>query len=345
MGTGNSKVVAFGELLARLSPPGSQRFRQADRMELRYTGAEANVAVSLANFGVGAYAVSKVPDNEIGQACVDYLRRFGVDTTYVCRGGERLGLFYLETGASQRPSRVIYDRAHSAFAASTPRDYDWDDILHDADWLHFSGTAPALGAGVVEALAQGLAAAQARGITVSCDLNYRAQLWTPAEAARVMNRLMPFVNVLIGNEEDADKVFGIRATGSDVSAGKLDIESHKTVAVQLADRFGMRCVATTLRESISASANHWSGMLYDGNEHYISQRYLINPIIDRVGGGDAFAGGLIYALLVGRTTQECVEFAAAASCLKQTIVGDFNLASISEVDALVGGDASGRVKR
>ena len=338
-------LVAFGELLLQLNPPGPQRIRQAYGFEIHYTGAEANVAVSLVNFGLSAFAVSKVPDNDVGRSCLDHLRRFGVNTDHVRLGGERLGLFYLETGASQRPSRVIYDRAHSAFADSGPEDYNWEEILRDKDWFHFSGTAPALGSGVVRALEEGLAAAQHRGITISCDLNYRAKLWSPEEAGRVMSRLMPFVDVLLGNEEDAEKVFGIRAGGSDVAAGRLVVDSHKLVATQLADRFGLRHVATTLRESISASANRWAGMLFDGNQHYLSRQYLIDPIVDRVGGGDAFAGGLIYGLLSELDPQQCVEFAAAASCLKHTVVGDFNLASASEVAALVTDDATGRVQR
>lgn len=338
-------IVAFGELLLRLNPPGVQRIRQADRLELRYTGAEANVAVSLVNFGISAYAVSKVPDNEVGRSCLDHLRRFGVNVDHVQFGGERLGLFYLETGASQRPSKVIYDRAHSSFAKSGPEDYDWDEILRDKDWLHFSGTAPALGSGVGRALEEGLSLARGLGVTVSCDLNYRAKLWSPEEACRVMSRLMPLVDVLFGNEEDAEKVFGIRADGSDVAAGKLVVDSHKAVAVQLADRFELKYVATTLRESISASANRWAGMLFDGKQHYLSRQYLIDPIVDRVGGGDAFAGGLIYGMLSGLGPQETVEFAAAASCLKHSVLGDFNVASVSEVAALVAGDTAGRVQR
>lgn len=345
MNANENAVVAFGELLLRLSPPGQERIRQASMFEARYTGAEANAAVSIVNFGLPAYVVSKVPDNDVGRSCVDYLRRFGTNVDHVRFGGDRLGVFYLETGASQRPSKVIYDRAHSAFAESGPADYDWDAILRDKAWLHFSGTAPALGAGVVLALEEGLQEAKARGITVSCDLNYRAKLWSPEEAGRVMARLMPFVDVLLGNEEDAERVFGIRAGGSDVAAGKLDVDSYKVVAAQLAERFGLRCVATTLRESISASANWWAGLLFDGDRHYVSRRYLIDPIVDRVGGGDAFSGGLIYGLLSGLDPQACVEFAAAASCLKHSVVGDFNLASAAEVATLVGGNATGRVQR
>jgi 2-dehydro-3-deoxygluconokinase len=338
-------MIAFGEVLLRLSPPGVERFRQAHTFDVRYSGAEANVAVSLVNFGLSAYAVTMVPPNEVGQACLDHLRRFGVNTDHVSLGGDRLGIYYLETGASQRPSKVIYDRSHSSFAESGPKDYDWDKILRDKDWLHFSGTAPALGSGVVSALEEGLSTARKLGVTVSCDLNYRAKLWSPEQAGRVMSRLMPSVDLLLGNEEDAEKVFGIRADGSDVSGGKLDLDAHKAVAAQLADRFGCRYVATTLRESISASANRWAGLLYDGDRHYVSRQYLIDPIVDRVGGGDSFAGGLIYGMLSGLGPQATVEFAVAASCLKHSVVGDFNLASASEVAALVAGDATGRVQR
>lgn len=339
------KMVAFGELLMRLSPKGVERFVQAEEFEVKYTGAEANAAVSVVNYGMEAYAVSKVPDNEIGQACINYLRRFGVNCDFVARGGERLGTFYLETGAAQRASKVIYDRAHSSIRDSKPEDYDWDAILSDKDWIHFSGTAPALGEKVVRVLEDGLKAAKKYGVTVSCDLNYRAKLWSPEEAGRVMSRLMEYVDVLIGNEEDSEKVFGIKAAGSDVSKGKLNAESYMQVAEQLLVKFGLSFVATTLRESISASANNWAGLLYDGKEHHLSKKYEINPIVDRVGGGDSFTGGLIYGMLSGWEPQKCVEFAAAASCLKHSILGDFNLASVKEVEALMGGDASGRVQR
>jgi len=342
---GAKSFVGFGDLLLRLNPKGHERIVQADEFEVRYTGAEANVAVTLASFGIEAFAVSKVPDNDVGHACVNYLRRFGVNTDYVALGGRRLGLFYVETGASQRASKVTYDRGDTSFSQSTPDDYPWDAILAGRDWFHFSGTAPALGDGVVSALEEGLAEAKRRGMTVSCDLNYRAKLWTTDQARRVMSRLMSHVDVLLGNEEDAERVFGIRASGSDVSVGHLVEESYRQVAVQLADQFGFRYVAITLRESISASANRWGGMLYDGHDHYVSRKYMIEPIIDRVGGGDAFAGGLIYGLLMNANPQRCVEFAAAASCLKHSIPGDFNIVSVSEVDALVAGDESGRVKR
>jgi 2-dehydro-3-deoxygluconokinase len=339
------KIVLFGELLLRLAPRGFGRLLQAEEFEVRYTGAEVNAGVSLVNFGMEAWAVSRVPDNDIGQACINYLSRFRVNTEHIARGGERLGLFYLETGAAQRPSKIIYDRSHSAIRDCSPGDFDWDRICAGKDWLHFSGTAPALGPRVVTALQEGLAAAKRHGLKVSCDLNYRAKLWSTADANRVMSSLMPSVDVLIGNEEDAEKVFGIKAAGSDVAKGKLDGASYREVAVELKRRFGVSLVATTLRESLSASANGWSGLLYDGARHYVSRRYDITPIVDRVGAGDSFTGGLIFSLLQGLPPQDCVEFAAAASCLKHSVAGDFNLASVAEVNALVAGDASGRVQR
>lgn len=339
------KLVAFGDLLLRLNPPGFQRIVQAAEFELRFTGAEANSAAMLANFGVDTEAVSKVPANEIGDACLGYLRRFGVGTRHVARGGDRLGIFFMETGASQRPSKVIYDRDHTAFQLASPSDFDWNAILADADWLHFSGTAPAQGPSVRAALEAGLVRAKEAGVTVSCDLNYRAKLWSPDEAATVMTELMSYVDVLIGNEEDAHKVFGIHAEGSDVTKGELVESSYRQVAGRLVDRFGFRYVATTLRSSRSASINEWAGMLYDGANHYTSRSYEIHPIVDRVGGGDSFSGGLIYGLLNGWEPQRIVDFAAAASCLKHTILGDFNLVSLEEVELLAGGDASGRVRR
>jgi 2-dehydro-3-deoxygluconokinase len=345
MGRDRHKVVAFGDLLLRLNPPGYERLVQASAFEVRYTGAEANVAAMLASLGVDAFAVSKVPDNQIGQACVNYLRRFGIDTRYIARGGARLGLFYLEAGASQRPSRVIYDRDDSAFTEIHAPDFDWDQILSSADWFHFSGTAPAAGENVVLALRDGLTIAKSRGITVSCDLNYRAKLWSPAQAGSVMSSLMSYVDVLIGNEEDAVTVFGLDVKSVDVTRGKLDIASYRNMAMQLMDRFEFKNVATTLRKSISASVNRWSGMLFDGHDHYISEEYEILPVVDRVGGGDSFAAGLIFGLLEGWSPQRCVEFAAAGSCLKHTIVGDFNLVSRDEIDEVVDGDASGRIRR
>ncbi len=339
------RMVAFGELMLRLNPRGHERIVQASEFEVRFTGAEANVAVLLAGLGIDAACVSKVPTSEIGQACINYLRRFGVDTAHVARGGERLGLFYLEAGAAQRASKVIYDRDHTALRSAGPGDFDWDVILDGADWFHFSGTAPASGESVRAVLGEGLAMAKERGIQVSCDLNYRAKLWSPEEARKAMTGLMPYVDVLIGNEEDATTVFGIPAEGSDVVRGKLVVASYHRVAEQLAEMFDLRFVATTLRTSISATVNNWAGLLYDGTDHHVSRTYEINPIVDRVGGGDSFSAGLIYGFLQGMGAKSCVEFAAAASCLKHSVPGDFALLSLAEIEALVAGDASGRVQR
>jgi 2-dehydro-3-deoxygluconokinase len=339
------RVVGFGELMLRLNPPGQQRLIQADAFEIRYTGAEANVAVMLAGLGFDTFAVSRVPGHELGQACVNFLRRFGVNTDHVARGGDHLGIMYLEAGAAQRGSKVIYDREHTAIRDAKRDEFDWDTILADADWFHFSGTAPALGDNVRAVLMDGLTVARERGVTVSCDLNYRAKLWSPEEAQPVMTGLMQYVDVLIGNEEDAAKVFGITAEGSDIVRGDLVLTSYEKVATELARAFDLRYVATTLRTSISASINHWAGMLYDGTRHYVSRSYEIHPVVDRVGGGDSFSAGLIYGLLRGLDMQSCVEWAAAASCIKHSIPGDFNLVSEQEVETLLGGDASGRVQR
>lgn len=344
--TGGSRcVVGFGDLLLRLNPPGHERLIQASAFEVRYTGAEANVAAMLACLGVETRVVSKVPVGEVGQACVNYLRRFGIDTQFVARGGPRLGLFYLEAGAAQRSSTVIYDRAHTSFAQLALEDFDWEAVLDGADWLHFSGTGPASGASVVASLRRGLEHARDRGVTVSCDLNYRARMWTPEEAGRVMSELMPYVNVLIGNEEDAVTVFDLEWSGIDIRSGALEIETYRSIAAQLVERFGITHVATTLRRSISASVNGWSGLLFDGTDFYLSNEFEINPIVDRVGGGDSFSGGLIYALLQGWPGQRCIDFATAASCLKHSIPGDFNLVTLEEIEHLLAGDASGRIKR
>lgn len=339
------RMVAFGELLMRLQPHGHQRIVQADRFDVGYTGGEANAAALLAGLGVETACVSRVPDNEVGQACVDHLRRFGIETTHVARGGDRLGLFYLETGASQRASKVIYDRDHTSLRSATADDFDWAAILESADWLHFSGTAPASGPAVVEILETGLQLASEQGVRVSCDLNYRRKLWTPAEARAAMKRLMPFVDVLIGNEEDATTVFGLSAEGIDVVHGELDTASYRRIADQLMEMFELDYVATTLRTSISASKNRWAGAIYDGQQQYLSRTYEIEPIVDRVGGGDAFSGGLIYGLLQELDPQACVDFAVAASCLKHSIPGDFAHLSLAEIETLLAGDASGRVQR
>jgi 2-dehydro-3-deoxygluconokinase len=345
MSPGAVPVVAFGELLLRLNPPGVERLVQASVFEVRYTGAEANAAAMLAALGVRSTVVSKVPANEIGQACLNYLRRYGIDTSHISRGGRRLGLFYLETGVAQRPSKVLYDRDHSAFRSLTPEEVDWDAVLRGAAWLHFSGTAPAAGPNVVATLKTGIEMARERGVTVSCDLNYRARLWSPDQARAVMPELMAYVDVLIGNEEDAITVFGLDKSGIDVAEGRLEIGAYERISRQLFERFGFRYIATTLRRSVSASINGWRGILFDGRDFHLSRDYEINPIVDRIGGGDAFSGALIFGVLEGWPPDRCVEFAVAASCVKHTIPGDFNLVTLDEVESLLGGDASGRVRR
>ena len=343
MGT-SKKVVGFGELLLRLNTSGFQRFSQAREFEVFYTGAEANTCVSLANYGLEAFVVSKVPANDIGQACINFLKGHNLNTDYIVRGGDRLGLFYLEGGASQRASKVIYDRANSAITTLKKGEIDWPAVLQGKDWFHFSGTAPALGAAMPDVVAEACQVARQMGVKVSCDLNYRKKLWSREKAQQVMTGLMAYVDVLLCNEEDAEMVFGIKAEGVDVQSGSLDVAKYKEVARQLHQRFGCQYIAITLRESLSATINNWSGMLSDGRDLYHSRRYSMY-VIDRVGGGDAFGGGLIYGLLTGMTLQDTVEFAAAASCLKHSIPGDFNLASLEEVKALMAGDASGRVQR
>ena len=339
------KVVCFGEIMMRLNPEGYLRFAQADRFEATYAGGEANVAVSLENYGDDASYVTAVPAHEIGQNAVNALRRYGVDTSKMLRQGPRLGIYFCEKGASQRGSKVIYDRAGSSVALSKRQDYDWEKILEGAEWFHFTGITPALGGELPEICLDALKVCREKGITVSCDLNYRGKLWSREKAGQVMGQLMPYVNVCIANEEDAKDVFGIAAENTDINSGKLDKQGYVSVARQLKERFGFKYVAITLRGSISASDNNWSGMLYDGKDAYFAKNYLIH-IVDRVGGGDSFGGGLIHAM--GKWPGDCqqiIEFAVAASCLKQTIEFDFNHASEQEVLALAGGNASGRVQR
>ena len=338
------KVVCFGEIMMRLNPEGYKRFVQASAFEASYAGGEANVAVSLANYGIPASYVTKVPAHEIGQCAVNELRRFGVDTESIVRGGPRLGIYFCEKGASQRGSKVIYDRAGSSIALAKREDFDWGKILEGADWFHFTGITPALGGELPEICLDALKMARARGIRVSCDLNYRKKLWSRERAGEVMAQLMPYVDVIIANEEDAADVFGIRAEGTDVSAGVINREGYISVARQLSERFGAKRVAITLRGSISASENDWAGMLYENGQAYFSRQYRIH-IVDRVGGGDSFGGGLIYASLKNLDPQASIEFAVAASCLKQSIELDFNHVSVEEVLALAGGNASGRVQR
>ncbi len=340
-----SKVITFGEIMMRLNPPGYQRFLQADTFEATYAGGEANVAVSLANYGNDAAFVSKVPEHEIGQNAVNALRRYGVDTSMVLRGGPRLGVYYCEKGASQRGSKVIYDRANSSIALARRDEFDWDAIFEGADWFHFTGITPALGGELPEICLDACKAAKAKGITVSCDLNYRGKLWTREKAGEVMSGLMPYVDVCIANEEDAKDVFGIAAENTDINSGKLDREGYISVARQLTERFHFKAVAITLRGSISASDNNWSGMLFRDGQASFARNYLIH-LVDRVGGGDSFGGGLIHAMRKWPDNpQNIIEFAVAASCLKQATEFDFNLASEKEVLALCGGNASGRVQR
>lgn len=338
------RVVTFGEIMLRLAPNGYYRFFQNDQLQATFGGGEANVAVSLANFGLDADYVTKLPTHAIGQAAVDSLRHFGVDTSKIVRGGDRVGIYYLEKGASQRGSVCIYDRAHSAIQEASRSDFDWDTIFMGADWFHFTGITPALGQNLVDICLDACKAAKAQGVKISCDLNYRGKLWTREQAREAMTKLCEYVDVCISNEEDAKDVFGIEAENTDVYGGKLNKDGYRSVAKQLADKFGFEKVAITLRTSLSASDNDWAGMLYDGENCYFSKEYHLH-IVDRVGGGDSFGGGLIYALLSGKEPQAAIEFAVAASALKHSIEGDFNRVSVAEVEKLAGGDDSGRVQR
>ncbi len=338
------RVVCFGEIMMRLNPPGYRRFVQTDTFEATYAGGEANAAVSLAQYGLDAAFVSKLPEHEIGQCALNALRRYGVDTRHVLRGGSRLGIYFVEKGASQRASKVIYDREGSAVTKASPEEFHWDDILRDADWFHFTGITPALSDSLAAACLDAVQTAKKLGVRVSCDLNYRKKLWSREKACEVMTGLMPYVDVCIANEEDAADVFGIHAQNSDVESGVLDRQGYVNVARQLTERFGFKAVAITLRESLSASDNRWGAMLYQDAQAYMSKRYTVH-IVDRVGGGDSFGGGLIYALLMDYKPQDAVEFAAAASCLKHSIEADYNLVTPSEVAQLAAGDASGRVQR
>ena len=338
------KVVTFGELMIRLQPYNYERFVQADHLEFTFGGGEANVAVSLANYGVDTAYVTKLPAHAIGQAAVNSLRRYGVDTSMIVRGGDRVGIYFNEKGASQRGSVCIYDRAHSAIQEAQPDDFDWDQILDGADWFHFTGITPALGDNVAQITLDALKVCKKKNIKVSCDLNFRKKLWTSEKAGKIMGELCEYVDVCIANEEDAEKVFGIKPDHNDVEGGKLNREGYIDVAKKLSDRFGFEKVAITLRESISASDNNWAAMLYTDGEAYFSKKYAVH-IVDRVGGGDSFGAGLIYGLMNGYDNQKTIEFAVAASCLKHSIETDFNYVSVDEVKALMKGDGSGRVQR
>ena len=340
------KFVTFGEIMFRFNPEGYLRLVQADKLEVSVAGGEANVAVSLANYGLDAAFVSKVPTHEVGDCVIRGLRTYGIDTKFIVRGGKRLGIYYVEKGASQRPSKVIYDREGSAIAMADPSDFDWDAIFEGAQWFHWTGITPALSDNMVQACLEACKKAREKGITVSCDLNYRKKLWSREKAGEVMAQLMPYVDVCIANEEDAADVFGIHAEHTDIEGGKLDYAAYESVARQLSQRFGCKKVAITLRGSISASENTWAGMLYDKetDKAVLSRSYHI-LIVDRVGGGDSFGGGLIYALSQGYNDQDAINFAVAASCLKHTIEHDFNQVKVDEVLALMNGSGSGRVQR
>lgn len=334
----------MGEIMLRLSPSGNGRFVQADSFDVVYGGGEANVAVSMAHFGHEACFVTKLPENEIGQAAVNSLRRFGVDTQYIVRGGDRVGIYYMERGSAMRPSKVIYDRARSAMAEASEEDFDFDEIMHGADWFHWTGITPAISDRAAGLVAAACKAARRHGLTVSCDLNFRKKLWTSEKARSVMRPLMEYVDVCIGNEEDARLCLGFEPQ-ADVEGGHTEASGYKDVFKAMHEEFGFRYVASTLRESLSASHNGWKAMIYNGEEFYESRRYEILPIVDRVGGGDSFAAGLVHGLLTKSSQGEALEFAVAASALKHTIDGDFNLVSTGEVENLAAGNVSGRVQR
>ena len=331
--------------MLRLSPSGQNvRFVQVDRFDVIYGGGEANVAVSCANYGHHATFVTKLPAHEIGQSAINALRRYGVDTSHIARGGNRIGIYYAETGVSMRPSKVIYDRAGSSISEAKPADFDFDAIMEGADWFHWSGITPAISDSAAELTRLACEAAKRHGVTVSVDLNFRKKLWTSEKAQQVMRPLMQYVDVCIGNEEDAQLCLGFKPD-ADVEGGNTDADGYKGIFEQMRREFGFKYVVSTLRESLSASHNGWKAMIFDGNEFYVSKRYDILPIIDRVGGGDSFSGGLIHGLLTKQSMGEALEFAVAASALKHTINGDFNMVSAEEVEALAGGNANGRIQR
>jgi len=337
-------VVTFGEIMLRLSPPDHQRFIQTQSYEATYGGAEANTAVAIANFGLNSRLVTILPEHDLGQGAVNTLRCYGVDTGFIQRAGNRIGIYFLEHGASQRPSKVIYDRKGSSICSVRPGQFNWEAIFEGAGWFHWTGITPALGDNVAEATEEALSIAKKMGLTISVDLNYRKKLWGRDKASRIMTDLMQYVDIAVGNEEDAEMFFGIKAGGTEVESGQLDEAAYQDVARQLVDRFKLRKAALTLRQSISASDNIWSACLFNGEKFLTSRKYPIH-IVERVGGGDAFSSGLIYGLITGMSDKEALEFATAASCLKQTIRGDFNLVTVSEVMALVEGKTGGRVQR
>jgi 2-dehydro-3-deoxygluconokinase len=340
----SKKVVTLGEIMLRLSTPDFKRFVQSDNFDVTYGGGEANVAAALCNYGLQGTFVSKVPDNAIGQSAINHLRRYGVDTQFMVRGGKRLGIYFLETGASARASQVIYDRADAAIAEADVADFDFDKIFEDAVWFHTTGITPALSDKAAILTEAALKAAKAKGVTTSIDLNYRKKLWSKEKAKEVMTRLCQYVDVCIGNEEDAETTLGFKSKGTDVTKGELNLAGYKDVFQQMKEKFGFKYIASTLRESYSASDNGWSALVYDGKEFYHSKKYEVR-IVDRVGSGDSFASGFIYGLVSGMEMKDAAEFGVAASALKHTIPGDINHATLNDVKGLMKGDASGRVQR
>ncbi|EPR68159.1 sugar kinase [Cyclobacterium qasimii] len=340
----SKKVVTLGEVMLRLSTPDFKRFVQTDTFDITYGGGEANVAGALCNYGLEGTFVTKVPDNPIGQSAINHLRRYGVDTQYIAKGGKRLGIYFLETGASMRASQVVYDRADASISEAEISDFDFDKIFEGAVWFHTTGITPALSDKAAALTEAALKAAKAKGVTTSIDLNYRKKLWSKEKAREVMSRLCQYVDVCIGNEEDAETTLGFHSKETDVTKGELNLDGYKDVFKQMKEKFGFKYIASTLRESYSASDNGWSALVYDGNEFYHSKKYDIR-IVDRVGGGDSFASGFIYGLIQEMGLEGATEFAVAASALKHTFPGDMNHATLAEVEVLMGGDASGRVQR
>ena len=338
------KVVTLGEIMMRLSTPDFKRFVQSDSFDVTYGGGEANVAAALCNYGLNGTFVSKVPNNPLGQSAINHLRRYGVDTQFMARGGNRLGIYFLETGASMRASQVVYDRADASIADVDASEFDFDKIFEGADWFHTTGITPALSDKAAALTEAALKAAKARGITTSIDLNYRKKVWSKEKAREVMTRLCQYVDVCIGNEEDADTTLGFTSKGTDVTKGELNLDGYKDVFQQMKAKFGFKYIASTLRESHSASDNGWSALVYDGTEFYHTKSYEVR-IVDRVGSGDSFASGFIYGLVTGMKMSDAAEFGVAASAIKHTIPGDLNHATLAEVKDLVGGDGSGRVQR
>ncbi|MFX0156192.1 MAG: PfkB family carbohydrate kinase [Candidatus Hodarchaeota archaeon] len=343
-----SKVATFGEIMLRLSPPNFKRFIQTQSFDLIFGGGEANVAVSLANYGIPVDYITKLPNNEIGDSCIQFLRQFGVNTNNIIRGGNRIGIYFLEMGSSVRPSKVIYDRAHSAISEANPEDFNWNKIFEGISWFHWTGITPAISQNLANICLDAVKVAKQKNLIVSCDLNYRSMLWKYGKGPKdVMPELLKYCDVAIGNEEDADKVLGIKTPDTDVTSGKLEAGNYKFVVEEMMNQYpNLKKIAISLRGSISASYNTWSAILYDGKQLYMGPQYEITPIVDRVGGGDSFMGGLIYGLLTYKEDiQTALNFAVAASCLKHTIFGDFNLVTVDEVLKLMGGDTSGRVSR